>query len=97
MRYFRASSMGVFQGVGQRVRKATLEPNAYQLQYLVQRISVAVHVQRGNAASVLHGVTGMGSQTSVLGRPGTCDLVLFCCCCFCFVHWVLFVLNCIIT
>ena len=60
VRYFRASSGGVFRELGRRVRRATLEPNAYQ--YLVQRISVAV--QRGNAASVLG---SLGSQPSVLG------------------------------
>ena len=38
-----------FRELGRRVRRATLEPNAYE--YFVQRISVAV--QRGNAASVL--------------------------------------------
>ena len=49
-----------FRELGRRVRRATLEPNAYK--YLVQRISVAV--QRGNAASVLG---SLGSQPSVLG------------------------------
>ena len=47
-----------FREPGRRMRRATLEPNAYQ--YLVQRISVAV--QRGNAASVLGSVTGQSAQ-----------------------------------
>ena len=49
-----------FRELGQLVRRATLEPNAYE--YLVQKFSVAV--QRGNAASVLG---SLGSQPSVLG------------------------------
>ena len=63
-----------FRELGRRVRRATLEPNAYQ--YLVQRISLAV--QQGNATSVL------GS----LGRSAQCFgglvilscFALFCCC-----------------
>ena len=77
-----------FRELGRQVRRATLEPNAYQ--YLVQRISVAV--RRGNAASVL---TGQSAQC--FGGL----VILFCLLCFVvvifvFVYWVLFVLNCII-
>ena len=57
---FRPQAGEFFRELGRRVRRATLEPNAYQ--YLVQRISVVV--QRGNAASVLG---SLGSQPSVLG------------------------------
>ena len=56
------------------MRRATLEPNAYQ--YLVQRISVAM--QQDNAASVL----GCWAVNPVLW--GTFDPVLFCFVLFCF-------------
>ena len=59
-RTFGPNAQDFLRDLGRRVKKATLEDNAYQ--YLVQRISVAV--QRGNAASFLG---SLGDQSCGLG------------------------------